>query len=280
MTSRKAKRLQRSKGSSKLPYLANIANEHHHYVCKHWQGLLQHAREAGEALNKARRYCSYGTWQKWLQDNFNGSYETAQAYRKIASKWNDPHIKHARRRGVRIDSIKSFLDVLKGVPQERKIPKRLLNKDGTLSLKKAKEEEIRKNVREMFAGALRNLDQSEVDVFWECFHEIWEKFYETILYPATCQVLEIDLHQFIVDRWEALKHTRPTPPPQKPLKKMSRWEIKRMAEKQAREDMKFPNIEYRQKKLKEQKVREKEMRKRKRLASRKMMQNMRRRKRA
>lgn len=51
-----------------------------------------------------------------------------------------------------------------------------------------------------------------------------------------------------------------------------------MAEKAAMEDLRPPNIRYRQEKVKEEKEREKEMRKRKRRAGRKMTLNKKRRK--
>jgi len=271
MVSKKAKKLQRMKQAPKeLPLLADIANKHHHHVCKRWKGLLDHARQAGEALNKARYYCSHGTWQKWVSDNFDGSYETVQVYRRIAKEWDDRRLIQARKSGMELDSIKKVLDVLKG-SEPSKIPKYLLNEDGTLNMKKAEEQELRKNILDLFAVSIKRLCKSELVVFEECFEDIWISFYEKILYPAACDVLQIDLHEAVVERWKAL--TRTQQKQQKPLKKMSRRDVIRMAEKAAMEDLRPPNILYRMEKVKEQKEWEKEWRKRKRRMGSKSKRN-------
>jgi len=49
------------------------------------------------------------------ENNFDGSYETAVVYMRIAKHWGDPRIFEAKKK-ITINSIKGFLDVLKGKP--------------------------------------------------------------------------------------------------------------------------------------------------------------------
>ena len=87
MTTKRSQKRQETKHSpAKLSRFAKVANENHGKVTKHWLGLANNARKAGEALAEAHSCCPHGKWKKWLKDNFNGSYETAMVYIKIAKK--------------------------------------------------------------------------------------------------------------------------------------------------------------------------------------------------
>lgn len=257
-----ARRKKKTIDLSALNNLAWTANSHHDKVCSRWTGMLDHARQAGIALNEAHSLCPHGKWQKWVQDNFKGSYETCQAYRRIASSWDDPRLQEARMSGVQLNSMKQVLDVLRD-----SVPKSLLNDDGTLNVRKAEADHLRRSIREDFANAIRNLHLSELTVFEECFDEVWKRFYERVLYPGVCQVLDLDLNEILVERYEA-EH-RYDPPP-KPLKGMKRRDAVRLAERAAREDMRIPNIRYRQEKVQEEREQERRHRPRMRKASRKM----------
>jgi hypothetical protein len=261
----KRKRTKKPQGTkhthNELTELADIANKQHSLVCKGWKDLLYHARLAGEALNKVRPYCKHGQWQRWLKANFDGSYETAQVYRRIAAKWHDPRLRQARRSGVKLNSLKKVLEVLKEMRDQYPIPNSLLNEDGTINLKEAQEQGLRSFVRKLFADAIKKLCHDELVIFEECFEELWEKFYERILYPATCQVLELDLNEMLVARWETLKRVRAEE--RKKLKKDGQRDEKRWPASDSIEYT-IPNIRYRQEKVKEERKREKVLRRRKR----------------
>ena len=74
---------------------------------------LELAREAGEALLKAKASCPHGRWTDLLYECFDGSVESARVYMRIAKHWDDARIKRSRERGIKIDTIASFLDVLR-----------------------------------------------------------------------------------------------------------------------------------------------------------------------
>ena len=86
----------------------------------------------------------------------------------------------------------------------------------------------------------------------------------------------INLHEAVVERYDRYEWFGW----EKPYRKNSLLEAEIKADREAIEEGRIPNTEYRREKLKEQEVREKAMRKRKRLAGQKMMQSMKRRRQA
>jgi hypothetical protein len=71
---------------SKLTELAEQINWEHHRCEEAVTHTLQHALNAGELLIEAKSRCSHGTWQAWLDANFDGSVRTAQAYMRVAAR--------------------------------------------------------------------------------------------------------------------------------------------------------------------------------------------------
>ena len=50
---------------------------------------LEHARRAGELLLKAKGQHGYGTWEDWLDENFELSERSAEDYIRLAKHWPD-----------------------------------------------------------------------------------------------------------------------------------------------------------------------------------------------
>ncbi|MGF1470301.1 MAG: DUF3102 domain-containing protein [Rubrobacteraceae bacterium] len=67
-----------------LTTLANEINAEHRACDDALRTGLNHAVRAGELLNRAKSRIKHGSWGQWLEDNFEGSSRTAQAYMKVA----------------------------------------------------------------------------------------------------------------------------------------------------------------------------------------------------
>lgn len=198
---RNLKKLNQRSAPTALPKLAKEANKYHHKAIKHWFGLAENARKSGEAINQARYYGLWkrGTWKKWLEDNFDGSYETAKVYMRIAKKWNDPRLIEARKAGVTLDSINKILQVLSG--------KR--NPDGSLNIKLTEAEFCSDMIRKMFGEKLKTeLSKDDIIILTqECvFEYLWDKWYLTIR-DIVCTALGYDPYEYepkgskFRDRW-------------------------------------------------------------------------------
>lgn len=117
----KEKHIMKKKLSNieRIAKLKRVANENYHESGTLRKKYFISALHCGDALlelkDLIRKTLGYGHWQEWLQDNFDGSYETAKVYMSIAKNWNDPRIVEARET-MTIESIKGFQDVLKGKP--------------------------------------------------------------------------------------------------------------------------------------------------------------------
>ncbi|MBN2291803.1 MAG: DUF3102 domain-containing protein [Pirellulales bacterium] len=69
-----------------LGQLAEEINQAHHEAETALNAGLQHAFRAGELLAVAKTRCKHGEWLSWLEDNFDGSVRTAQAYMRVADR--------------------------------------------------------------------------------------------------------------------------------------------------------------------------------------------------
>ena len=183
----------RQRAPYELPRLAKEANRYHKRAVQHYIGFLISARKSGDALLQARYFGLWkrGIWKKWLEDNFDGSYETAKAYMRIAKRWDDPRLQEARRLGVTLDSINKVLQILSG----------RRNVDGTLNSKTTEVDSVREQMRKRFGELLQNLSEDELMVFNEDFDDYWEFLYHRI-YNNTCKILGFDLNEFLVQLYE------------------------------------------------------------------------------
>lgn len=79
-------------GGQTLPVLgdlARLANEAHRRAEGAAVSALEHAREAGEHLTRAKAQCRHGEWLPWLEANFEGTERTARNYITVARRWDE-----------------------------------------------------------------------------------------------------------------------------------------------------------------------------------------------
>jgi hypothetical protein len=164
----------------RLNKLSKSANSHHRQANEACQGMLEHARQAGEALLEARRRCGHRTkWIKWRRGHFKGSKETSCHYMKVAREWENPAIVDAQEAGIPIDSINRFLKLLRGQPLTKK------SKDKSPS--DEQRDELRNALRREFAGKLQELSDLELETLadsnWQgmyTFDRLWDKMHERL----------------------------------------------------------------------------------------------------
>jgi DUF3102 family protein len=68
-----------------LGKLAERINAEHHSCETAINAALEHALAAGDLLLEAKSACPHGAWQAWLENSFDGSVRTAQAYMRVAA---------------------------------------------------------------------------------------------------------------------------------------------------------------------------------------------------
>lgn len=69
----------------RLDALAEEINTEHRACEVAVTAALDHAMRAGDLLAEVKSKCPHGTWQAWLENNFEGSVRTAQVYMRAAS---------------------------------------------------------------------------------------------------------------------------------------------------------------------------------------------------
>ena len=69
----------------RLDTLAGRINAEHHACETAVNAALEHALAAGDLLIEAKSACPHGAWQAWLENSFDGSVRTAQAYMRVAA---------------------------------------------------------------------------------------------------------------------------------------------------------------------------------------------------
>ena len=72
-----------------LAELATEINAEHEAAEKAINESLGHAKRCGDLLIEAKSQLTHGAFGKWLGENFPGSERTAQAYMRVARRWED-----------------------------------------------------------------------------------------------------------------------------------------------------------------------------------------------
>ncbi len=107
--------------STGLATLAEQINAEHRACDDAFRSGLRHAVNAGSLLAEAKAQVEHGQWGSWLEDNFEGSPRTAQAYMKVAREV--PNLDAAKAQRVADLSFRSALKELSapeaGDSQER-----------------------------------------------------------------------------------------------------------------------------------------------------------------
>ena len=70
-----------------LKTLAAKANAEHRSAISYAQQAVEHAWRAGDFLLQAKQNCQHGEWLPWLEDNFDGSQQTASDYMRLRRKY-------------------------------------------------------------------------------------------------------------------------------------------------------------------------------------------------
>jgi hypothetical protein len=158
--------------SARLESLSRTANEHHREACKAWRGALEHACNAGAALQEAyERLGRRGKWGRWLRTNFEGSPRLARDYRRIHREWNDPRLIAARVGGFERASIQAVLNILRG--KQPPMP-------DTATADEQAAAWNRNNIRTTIAAKLLSLDTVEVELLASNLDRLWTKLYDDL----------------------------------------------------------------------------------------------------
>lgn len=102
-------------GALDLTALADEINEEHRACDEALRAGLNHAVRAGELLAEAKGRVKHGEWGSWLEENFEGSARTAQAYMKVAREV--PNLDEAKAQRVADLSFRGALKEL-SAPEE------------------------------------------------------------------------------------------------------------------------------------------------------------------
>src|SRR5947209_5576410 len=78
-----------------LPQLAERINAEHAAAETALRAGLTNARAAGELLLQAKAQCRHGAWLPWLSANVAVPERTAQAYMRVAKRWDKLQAKSA-----------------------------------------------------------------------------------------------------------------------------------------------------------------------------------------
>lgn len=119
-----------------LPDLAADINDEHRNCERAVNAAVDHALKAGELLIEAKSRCPHGTWQTWLEESFEGSLRTAQAYMRVAS--NREEIEAAQAQGSAPLSLDGALKVLSAPKDEPQAPITLVEEERKLKAMLAK----------------------------------------------------------------------------------------------------------------------------------------------
>lgn len=154
--------------SASLPDKAAKLNRLHRRIQRHEQDMLKLARTSGRLLLEVKAVKKHGTWQQWIYNNYDGSYDTARDYMRVAKNWNSEPAKESRRKGRHFDSIKSFLDFVK--------ENRHTTPDKIRTERQQKEYDYRHNaIRDMVVEKTNELDDFEFKILYKNFEHFWSK---------------------------------------------------------------------------------------------------------
>lgn len=167
---------KRNLGRVRMTEISVITNKLTHRLQRKGRDMLKLACDCGKLLNEAKainKIGKYGSWKKWLYENYEGSYENARDYMRVAREWNSPDAKEARRKGVHFDNIKSFLDWVK--------ERRGSSEKKILTPKQQKDIDYRRELlRDLFAERIDELDEWERKLLYENFDNFWFKLYDEL----------------------------------------------------------------------------------------------------
>jgi len=134
-----------------LDGLAKRINEEHRRCEGAVNAALEHAMNAGDLLLEAKGSAPHGTWQGWLEDHFDGSVRTAQAYMRVASRRGEVEAAKTQSSApLSLDGALKALSAPKDAPQPEH--------PSTLEEMEARAEEGLSEARAAALGIAENLD--------------------------------------------------------------------------------------------------------------------------
>jgi hypothetical protein len=134
-----------------LDGLAKRINEEHRRCEGAVNTALKHAMNAGDLLLEAKLGAPHGTWQGWLEDHFDGSVRTAQAYMRVASRRDEVEAAKTQSSApLSLDGALKALSTPKDVPQP--------GRPATLEEMEARAEDALSEVRVAALSIAENLD--------------------------------------------------------------------------------------------------------------------------
>jgi hypothetical protein len=174
ITYNKPKDYERAK---KLKTLAQQANIHHHQVNKAWLGALDHAYQSGSLLIQAKKILKHGQWANWLERHFEGSYETAKVYIRIAKEWDNPRLVAARENEESLNSIKAVLKMLRNPKTKKLSPEHEMFEELDRIEDEEEVEEVRKEAQKKLKTKLSGMHPLEILILREIWDDCWGRFY-------------------------------------------------------------------------------------------------------
>ncbi len=174
--------------------LATDANQHHLESRRAMDGVLEHAAKAGEALVAMKKALGVGLsreerkvfgetkgrWSRCLDQTFGASKETARIYMRVWLKRNDPAIVNARADGIKITTLREFLDLVKPAPDPKKLKQAKLSKQqkALAYFKGPQPSDEYLYKKQVVAWVKEQLDdyfdETDAKLFCEKFDDIWD----------------------------------------------------------------------------------------------------------
>lgn len=191
------KKAQRELTKRKLHELAKALSKHHQDVQVGLKNALTNAHRCGKILIQAKALVKHGSWKRWLNKNFLGSYETAADYMRVARCWNDDRLVEAREHDYVFTSIEEVLGILReerAKERSREKMKGRTDEPPTKPMTKRQKEAAiaRCGLRDAFDYWLKDLTIDEVLVFETIFNQLevgwWEEVVEKLHHRVCCEL--------------------------------------------------------------------------------------------
>jgi Protein of unknown function (DUF3102) len=171
-----SKQVVNTEPNVELVILAEQINTEHRACEVAVASAVEHAIRCGELLVEAKREASHGNWLPWLQENFEGSHDTAQVYMRL----------HRRREFLlnneraRFSSIRGAVAELKRRDREKERREKQERRERWAQESAQQQQEFRRRVR---AGEVRIPLELKVSHTYEFEQppEGWENWGEPLL---------------------------------------------------------------------------------------------------
>lgn len=79
----------RHKGKLQAQQLIPEINRLHKEVLSYQRAALVRAKDTGELILEAKEMCAHGFFEKFVEEHFDGSLQTARTYMKVAEHWDE-----------------------------------------------------------------------------------------------------------------------------------------------------------------------------------------------